>query len=71
MKPTPTEFLSPPTENTSPPEEKIKNYTSGTLKIYLTPLETSTLDPPSSKSPSTLNYNGLLVELNKELKSTT
>jgi len=66
--PTLTEFPSPPTENISLLEEKIKNYTSGILKIFNITLENSMLDPLFSKSPSTPNFNGLLLELNKESK---
>jgi len=69
MMPTSTVFLSPLTENTLPPEEKIKNYISGILRIFLTLLEILMLDLPSSKSLSTQNFNGLPLELNKELKS--
>jgi predicted PurR-regulated permease PerM len=69
MMPISMEFLSLLTENTSPLEEKIKNYISGILKIFLTLLETLILVLLSSKSPSTPNFNGLLPVLNKESKS--
>lgn len=69
MKPTSTVFPSPPKENTLLPEEKTKNYTSGILKISPPPPENSKPDPPSSKSPSTLNSNGLLLVLKPESKS--
>jgi len=69
MKPTSIVSLSPLKENTLLPEEKIKNYTSGTLKISPPLPENSKPDPPSSKLPSTLNYNGLPLEPNPESKS--
>lgn len=71
MKPTSTVFLSPLKENTSLPEEKIKNYTSGTPKISPPLPENSKPDLPSSKSPSTLNFNGLPPVPKPELKSGT
>jgi hypothetical protein len=69
MMPTSMEFQSPLTENTLPLEEKIKNYISGILKIFLYLQETLILVLLSSKSHSILNFNGLPPVLNKELKS--
>ena len=58
-------------ENTSEPEVKTKNFTSGISKIYTPMPENSTLDLTSIPSHSTLNYNGLLLPLTTELKFMT
>ena len=58
-------------ENTSEPEVKTKNFTSGISKIYPLMPENSTPDLTSTPSHSTLNYNGLLLPLTTELKFMT
>lgn len=55
-------------ENMLLQEVKIKNYTFGILKTYKLTPENSMPDPLSSKLPSTPNYNGFLLPLNKVLK---
>lgn len=62
---------SPLTPNILPLEEEINLSIFGMLLILENPLEPLKLDLSSTKSNSTLNYNGSLPPLNQESKSGT
>lgn len=66
----PSQFL-PMMENMLPPEEEIENSISGMSPTYLPHPENSTPRLRSTKSPSTLNSNGLPLPPNPESRSGT